>query len=208
MEVKLVVLGGKQGGKEIPVSGPKFLIGRADDCQLRPQSDLVSRHHCAILLAEGEVTVKDLGSRNGTFVNDERLADGRVLKTGDKVKVGPLEFEVQLSVPVGGKKKPKVHNIQEAAARTVRNASDKGEMDVAGWIDDEEEEDAATQDARSPDTQPFTTTPTSPGTAVPEKPTEEPATVAGPSSWNKKAKTESSREAAADVLRQMFQRKP
>jgi pSer/pThr/pTyr-binding forkhead associated (FHA) protein len=215
MEVKLVVSGGKQAGKEIPVPGPKFLIGRAEDCQLRPQSDLVSRHHCAILLAAGEVTVKDFGSRNGTFVNGEQVADERALKTGDKLKVGPLEFEVQLSVPVGGKKKPKVHNIQEAAARTVRNAGDKGnkgdkgEMDVAGWIDDEEEEeDVATQDARAPDTQPFSATPTSPGAPVPEAAAEDPTQVVPTAMWNKKPMAESSRAAAADVLRQMFQRKP
>ena len=207
MEVKLIVAGGKQAGKEIPVPGPKFLIGRAEDCQLRPQSDLVSRHHCAIVLAEGEVSIKDLGSRNGTFVNDQRVEAERVLKTGDKLKVGPLEFEVQLSVPVGGKKKPKVHNIQEAAARTVRGTGQKGEMDVAGWIDDEEEEDEATADARAPDTQPFTATPTSPGGAVPGT-TEEPATAAGPSPSGQKAKHENSRDAAADVLRQMFHRKP
>lgn len=206
MEVRLIVVGGKQAGKEIPVPGPKFLIGRAEDCQLRPQSDLVSRHHCAIVLAEGEVSIKDLGSRNGTFVNDERVEAERVLKTGDKLKVGPLEFEVQLSVPVGGKKKPKVHNIQEAAARTVRSAGQKGEMDVAGWIDDEEEEDEATVDARAPDTQPFTATPTSPGGAVPGA-TEQPPTTARPSPWAQK-KPENSRDAAADVLRQMFHRKP
>jgi predicted component of type VI protein secretion system len=206
MEVKLIVVGGKQAGKEIPVPGPKFLIGRADDCQLRPQSDLVSRHHCAIVLAEGEVSIKDLGSRNGTLVNDERVEAERVLKTGDKLKIGPLEFEVQLSVPVGGKKKPKVHSIQEAAARTARGTGQKGEMDVAGWIDDEEEEGEATADARAPDTQPFTATPTSPGGAVPGA-TEEPATAAGPSPWAQK-KPENSRDAAADVLRQMFHRKP
>jgi predicted component of type VI protein secretion system len=208
MEVKLTVVGGKSAGKQIPVAVPKFLIGRAEDCQLRPQSDLVSRHHCTIVLAEGEVSIKDLGSRNGTFVNDERVEAERVLKSGDKLKVGPLEFDVQLSVPVGGKKKPKVHNIQEAAARTVRGTSQKGEMDVAGWIDDEEEEEAdATVDARAPDTQPFTATPTSPGGAVPGA-TEEPATAAGPSPWGAKPKAENSSEAAADVLRQHFHRKP
>ena len=38
MEVKLVVANGKNVGQEIPVPGPKFLIGRADDCQLRPEA--------------------------------------------------------------------------------------------------------------------------------------------------------------------------
>ena len=107
MDVRLVLQGGKNHGQAIPVRGPKFLIGRAEECQLRPGSDLVSRQHCVILMAEGYVAIRDFGSRNGTHVNGERITGEHELKTGDKVKVGPLEFEVQLSVSVSGKKKPK-----------------------------------------------------------------------------------------------------
>ena len=79
MEVKLIVLHGKSAGKEVPVPGPKFFIGRAEDCHLRPQSDAVSRHHCAVLVEDGFVSVRDFGSKNGTFVNGERLlADHRL----------------------------------------------------------------------------------------------------------------------------------
>ena len=53
MEVKLIVANGKQAGKEIPVAGHTFLIGRGEGCQLRPQCSEVSRKHCAILIEEG-----------------------------------------------------------------------------------------------------------------------------------------------------------
>jgi len=95
MEVKLVVLSGKHAGTSLPVAGPKFFIGRAEDCNLRPHSDLVSRHHCVILLEEGLVAVRDFGSKNGTYVNGERVRAEQTLKPGDVLKVGDLELKLQ-----------------------------------------------------------------------------------------------------------------
>ena len=139
MEVLLVVVGGKHAGTEIPVTGQKLFIGRAEDCQVRPQSELVSRHHCAILVEEGFVSVRDFGSRNGTFVNNQRVTGERELKTGDRLKIGPLELEVQLAVSVGRKKKPKVRSIHEAAARTVQSShgEPKDDMDISDWLEED-----------------------------------------------------------------------
>ena len=50
MEVSLKVVVGANAGKELKVPGPKFFIGRAEDCHLRPKSDLISRHHCVLLI--------------------------------------------------------------------------------------------------------------------------------------------------------------
>ena len=57
MEVRLKVLVGKNAGHEIAIVGEKFLIGREEDCHLRPRSDLISRHHCALLI-EGTYLVR------------------------------------------------------------------------------------------------------------------------------------------------------
>ena len=141
MDVKLVVLSGKHPGQEIAVQGPEFLVGRAPECKLRPNSDMVSRRHCMISIAEGRATIRDLGSRNGTIVNDQKITGEHELRTGDKIKIGPLEFEVQLSTSIGGKKKPKVQNVQEAAARTVEAAKPRdNEPDISDWLDEEEDE--------------------------------------------------------------------
>jgi predicted component of type VI protein secretion system len=141
MEVKLVVIGGKNQGREIPVTEPEFLIGRGEGCHLRPSSDRVSRKHCAIHLQESRVTVVDFKSTNHTFVNNEQVTTERELKNGDRLKVGVLEFEVQLVVSVGGKIKPKVHTIQEAAARTVQTITAKeDDIDITRWLEDGEEE--------------------------------------------------------------------
>ena len=141
MDVKLVVLGGKRPGQEITVSGPEFLVGRAPECKLRPNSDMVSRRHCMVTIGEGKATIRDLGSRNGTILNGERITGERELRTGDKVRIGPLEFEVHLSTSIGGKK-PKVHNVQEAAARTVEAARPRNsEPDLSDWLAEEDDGD-------------------------------------------------------------------
>lgn len=135
MDVKLIVSAGKNAGQALSVAGPKFFIGRSEECQLRPHSDQVSRHHCVILVDEGYVGIRDFGSKNGTFVNGSRVKMEQELRNGDQLQIGPLEFEVQLSVSVGGKKKPKVQSVGEAAARTVQSA--KSAKSAPAGADDE-----------------------------------------------------------------------
>ena len=94
MHVRLKILQGSNKDKEVKIPTPKCLIGRGEDCHLRPQSDAISRHHCAIITSENEVVVRDLNSRNGTFVNDERVGEEAVLLSGDILRVGPLQFEL------------------------------------------------------------------------------------------------------------------
>jgi pSer/pThr/pTyr-binding forkhead associated (FHA) protein len=153
MEVKLVVAQGSQAGQEVPIPGRKFFIGRAEDCHLRPHSDLISRHHCVILVEDAFVAVRDFGSKNGTFVNGQRITSEVELKPGDNLKVGQLEFKVHMDVGVGGKKLPKVHSVQEAAVRTAQpprpQKAAKDDMDVADWLSDDEAHpmsDTATMD--------------------------------------------------------------
>jgi len=93
MQVKLKVLVGSSAGKEIPVPVSRFLIGRGDDCHMRPKSDAISRNHCALLVSGDSVVLRDLNSRNGTFVNDQRVQGDQELKSGDKIRIGKLEFE-------------------------------------------------------------------------------------------------------------------
>jgi predicted component of type VI protein secretion system len=136
MEVKLKVLGGTHAGQELPVPVPKFFIGRAEDCHLRPHSDMISRHHCALVVEEAFVAIRDFGSKNGTYVNDERVTAERELRTGDRIKVGPLEFEIHFGEGLKREKRPKVQDVKEAAVRTAETAGEKG-LDVSQWLSDE-----------------------------------------------------------------------
>src|SRR5690606_2965148 len=97
LNAELRVVSGKQAGSVIPLVAGRFLIGREEDCHLRPGNDLVSRHHCVFKTDEYTVRIRDLGSTNGTFVNGERLRGEVMLNTGDKVRVGNLEFEVTIT---------------------------------------------------------------------------------------------------------------
>ena len=99
IESELQVVGGKHSGQVIPLNRRKFLIGRESDCQLRPNSDLVSRHHCVFAIDEYSVRLRDLGSTNGTTVNGERVVKETTLIAGDRIVVGNLEFEFRTLSP-------------------------------------------------------------------------------------------------------------
>jgi pSer/pThr/pTyr-binding forkhead associated (FHA) protein len=105
MKVQLVVVRGKPEGKVIPLAGPKFKIGRGETCHLRPNSEQVSREHAEFTINGDVISVRDLGSRNGTLVNGKALtADACQLQDRDLVQVGPLTFAVSiLEVPAASK---------------------------------------------------------------------------------------------------------
>jgi len=96
MKVQLIVVQGKPEGKQIPLAGPRFKIGRGETCHLRPNSELVSREHAEFVINSDKVTVCDLGSRNGTLVNGKAISEEFELKNGDLVQVGPLTFAVAI----------------------------------------------------------------------------------------------------------------
>ncbi len=98
MKVQLVVVQGKPEGMVIPLTAARYKIGRGEGCQLRPNSDLVSREHAEFVTGVDSVLVQDLGSRNGTEVNGKKLAPNQpqMLKSGDLIKVGTLTFAISI----------------------------------------------------------------------------------------------------------------
>lgn len=139
MDVQLVVAGGSKAGQVIPIAGPKFIIGRAEDCHLKPRSELISRYHCAVISEDGYVAVRDLGSKNGIYVNGERVSMEQELQNGDKLNIGPLEFYIHLTVDVKGQKKSKVESISDAVSRTVEiqegtKKPDEKESEITDWL--------------------------------------------------------------------------
>ena len=101
MKLHLVVLSeGKAKGKKIPITLSQFLIGRDRQCHLRPASDIISKRHCAILVKENRVVVRDFNSTNGTFVNKEQVKNELELANDDILQVGPISFKIELEKPV------------------------------------------------------------------------------------------------------------
>jgi len=96
MIVQLVVATGSKAGHIIPVLVERFIVGRAEDCHLKPRSEVISRYHCAILIGD-DVVVRDLGSKNGVRLNGEKVNAEQKLKNGDLLVIGPLEFYVHIA---------------------------------------------------------------------------------------------------------------
>lgn len=94
--MKVVLVRFKKGERrELVLEKDTTVVGRRPDSDLRVASQDVSRRHCEIAVAKGKVSVKDLGSSNGTYVNGKRVAESD-LSAGDRLTIGPLTFVVQI----------------------------------------------------------------------------------------------------------------
>src|SRR5436190_4375474 len=100
MEVRLIVAHPAAETKQIRL-GAETLIGRGPDCKLRISSGQVSRRHCLIKVVDATVSVRDLGSANGTRLNGLAVSpDVDVpIPPGSTLIVGPLKFVVQFAAP-------------------------------------------------------------------------------------------------------------
>ncbi len=94
--VQLLVVQGRPAGKRLHFPNGEYYIGRGAECQIRPDSEWVSRQHCLLRVADDGAYLRDLGSRNGTLINGELIQGERRLADGDRIQVGPLAFEVRL----------------------------------------------------------------------------------------------------------------
>jgi pSer/pThr/pTyr-binding forkhead associated (FHA) protein len=101
MKAELIVHGVSAGDRPIPLPETIFLIGRDRQCHLRPHCDLVSKLHCAIAAWAGMVRVRDLRSKNGTFLNGRRIRGEMVVGDGDQLKVGTLTFSFRIRLADG-----------------------------------------------------------------------------------------------------------
>lgn len=86
----LVSIYGPHLGKRWSLDAPESTIGRDAACDVSLPIDTVSRRHCRVAVRGTTVTVTDLGSTNGTAVNDEPIAPNHeiALRSGDRVRVG------------------------------------------------------------------------------------------------------------------------
>lgn len=75
--------------RRVPLSGESFVVGRGHDADLRIDVDGVSRKHARITRVGPALSLVDLGSKNGTYINGER-ADLVALHHGDRIQLGPV----------------------------------------------------------------------------------------------------------------------
>jgi hypothetical protein len=82
---------GHQPGDEYDV-GPGAVIGRGSQVDIRIDDAYASGRHARLVRQAGVVIVEDLGSTNGTFLNEEPLAGPQPLQLGDRIRIGDTEF--------------------------------------------------------------------------------------------------------------------
>src|SRR4051812_15599970 len=91
----LEIVEGPGAGKQVPVDGA-LDVGRESSLALHLDEDgQVSRRHARFSLQGSDVVVEDLGSTNGTYVNEQPISSPRMLRAGDKVRVGLTVLELR-----------------------------------------------------------------------------------------------------------------
>ena len=94
----LIVIAGSEIGKMYKVSESEMVIGRSVNAAIRIVDEGVSRHHAQLLSsADGNISLLDLESTNGTFCNGDKVAR-QTLNDGDKIQIGTttiLKFSMQ-----------------------------------------------------------------------------------------------------------------
>jgi len=215
MVTKLIVASGKSAGRSISIKRNKLLIGRAEECDVRPLSDEVSRRHCAVIVGPADVWVEDLKSRNGTFVNGTRIepATRTKLADGDLIRVGSLELKVSCQAPAAaggaeeevsrwlttdGDPASSSDTTRNSPADTGDGAADHHEETVVGRRPAEPVEPEPEAAARS--TTSLSLDELKAAREAKEKPGSLPQSAAA-------KKADSSRDAAAEALKKFFDRK-
>lgn len=97
MDVQMIVLQGKPHGHCLRFSKGQFVFGRGPECHVRPNSDWVSRQHCLLRVEDDAVSLRDLGSSNGTLVNGQLITEECALHDGDTLQLGPLVLQLLIS---------------------------------------------------------------------------------------------------------------
>src|ERR1041384_2337589 len=82
------------GPRELPLEVGETLIGRGEECHVGVCEAMVSRCHARVVVGHGRPFIEDLGSANGTFLNQMRLNGRAELYPGDRIFVGTTEIDL------------------------------------------------------------------------------------------------------------------
>ncbi len=83
---------------ELPTAG-EIVIGRGDSAELRLRDNAVSRRHATVKVVDNSISLTDLGSHNGTFINAQRITGQRALSSGDSLAICSATLVLYTSAP-------------------------------------------------------------------------------------------------------------
>jgi pSer/pThr/pTyr-binding forkhead associated (FHA) protein len=95
MTVVLLMLRDGSSPRSFQLKKDSIFIGRREDCDLRIAVGDVSRKHARIQVIDEVVSIEDLGSSNGTYVNGDRVKNIQLVP-GDTIQIGPVTFILQV----------------------------------------------------------------------------------------------------------------
>ncbi len=125
--------------RQLPLREFPVLVGRSGESALAGASSNMSRYHAELVERDGRLVVRDLGSKNGTFVNHEPVDDEAVLQAGDIVHFADVEFRVGRGTPdAGGDPDLTATGIisrDRLPGRFPRGAADLARLFEAGAVD-------------------------------------------------------------------------
>ena len=87
--------------REVPLRKGETLLGRSRDATIRLQQKGVSRLHARIRIRDGEATIEDLGSKNGTYLRGERIASPAPAGDGDEIRLGSAVAILRMTPTTG-----------------------------------------------------------------------------------------------------------
>jgi pSer/pThr/pTyr-binding forkhead associated (FHA) protein len=93
---KLVLLSEGFTGRSHELIAEKTTVGRVEDNTFQIADPSVSSHHCEILLRGSDVVVKDLNSTNGTYVEENQVADEKVILPGQVLRLGQIQARLEI----------------------------------------------------------------------------------------------------------------
>lgn len=106
----LVVLYGQNLGRRHQLDKPALVIGRSDAAAIQIDQDSVSRDHAQIFISGAVSHITDLGSTNGTWVNDERIQSVQ-LRDGDLVRIGQTIFKYLTGANIEAKYHEQIYQL-------------------------------------------------------------------------------------------------
>ena len=106
-EVFLYAEHGPGTGQLLPVGEGALILGRSSSCDLRLPHASISRRHARLTRRGERLFLEDLGSQNGTFLDDERLAGPRELQVGQRIHIGPAVLRLRVPGGATGTERPR-----------------------------------------------------------------------------------------------------
>lgn len=131
MDVSLIIVKADGTTRDFPVTAQRTVIGRQNTCGLRIPLHSVSRKHCEVQMLDDQLVVRDLGSSNGTQINDQTVKGNAKLVAGDRLQLGPVVFTVVIDgkPEVVDPSMTLIHQARQVESETmdgqVQNASAK-----------------------------------------------------------------------------------